>query len=354
MKKTISSVEDLLSDPSFRRWAIGTASEEEAKKWDQWCRQKEINRQRAKKAQVEVLGLQSAETSNNVSAENSWNNLVQKLPRNNNRLHRQVRPIVWGYRTAVLFLVIAITTFIVYQFNSNIVDNTKAKEIATKTISTEYGEQKTLSLTDGSHITLNAKSSLTYPEEWQRNSKVNVQLKGEAYFSISTDDFSESSQFVVSTADGNVNVTGTRFVVEASGDNTQVVLEKGSVNISQNKNNTCDGSQEMVELEPNQLISFSRFNDETTIRRVNPLIYTSWRNKELILESTPLSLVTNRISKTYGVEIKASEKFLDRKLTGSINLKSLDHVMASLKDVLEIEIIKSGRTIYLNNNPKQS
>lgn len=354
MKKTFSSVEDLLSDPSFRRWAIGTASEKEAKIWDQWCRRKEINRRRAKKAQVEILGLQSAETNNEVSAENSWNNLVHKLPRNDNRLHRQVRPIVWEYRTAVLFLVIAITTFIVYQFNSNIVDNTEVKEIATKTISTEYGEQKTLSLTDGSQITLNANSSLTYPEEWQQNSKVNVQLKGEAYFSISTDDFSKGSQFVVSTPDGNVNVTGTRFVVATDNDNTQVVLEEGAVNIAQTENDRSDEKQEMVELKPNQLISFSRFDNETTIKRVNPVIYTSWRNKELILESTPLSMVTSRISKTYGVEIKASEKLLNRKLTGSINLKSLDHVLGSLKDVLEIEVHKSGHTIYLNNNPKQS
>ncbi|GAA5520696.1 FecR family protein [Aliifodinibius salicampi] len=354
MKKTISSVEDLLSEPSFRRWAIGTASEEEAKKWDQWCRRKEINRRHAKEAQAEILGLQPDETDNNVSAENSWNNLVHKLSRNGNRLHRQVRPIVWGYRTAVLFLVIAITTFIVYQFNLNIVDHTEVKEIATKKISTEYGEQKTLSLTDGSQITLNANSSLKYPEKWQQNSKVKVQLTGEAYFSISTDDFSKGSEFVVSTPDGNVNVTGTRFVVETGKDNTQVVLEKGSVNIAQAQNDSGDNNQEMVELKPNQLISFSRFDNETNIRRVNPLIYTSWRNKELILESTPFSMVASRISKTYGVEIKASEKLLNRKLSGSINLKSLDNVMESLAEVMKIEVIKSGRTIYLNNNPKQS
>jgi ferric-dicitrate binding protein FerR (iron transport regulator) len=243
----------------------------------------------------------------------------------------------------------------VYQFNSNIVDNTEVKEIATKTISTEYGEQKTLSLTDGSHITLNANSSLKYPEKWQQNTKVKVQLKGEAYFSISTDDFSKDSQFVVSTPDGNVNVTGTRFVVETDSDNTQVVLEEGSVNITQNQNvNQCE-QQDLIELEPNQLISFSRFKKESTIRRVNPVFYTSWRNNELILESTSLSMVINRISKTYGVEINASdEQLLDRKLTGSINLKSLDHVLGSLKDVLEIEVNRSGNTVFLNNNPKQS
>lgn len=352
MKKTNSSIEDLLSDPSFKRWAIGTASEKEAKKWDQWSRQKEGNRRLAKKAQIEIIGLQTTGTNDKTSAENSWNILVQKLAGNDNRLHdfKQVRPITWGYRTAILFLVIGITTFVIYQFNSDV----KKKEIVTRTISTDYGEQKTLSLTDGSQVTLNANSSLKYPEEWQQNSKVKVQLKGEAYFSISTDDFSKDSQFIVSTPDGNVNVTGTRFVVETDNDNTQVVLEKGSINIAQKKKGNGEDYHKLVELEPNQLISFSRLNEEANIRRVNPLIYTSWKNNELVLESTPLSMVTDRINKTYGVEVKASENLLTRKLTGSINLKSLDHVLGSLADVLEIEVHKSGQTVFLNDNPKQS
>lgn len=353
MEKGISSIRDLLSDPSFKRWVYGTATKQEASAWDHWCRESESNRKLAVEAQAEILGVEPGYLEQG-GAKDEWNHLFGRLKkRQKGRLnsYKKVRPITWSYRIAAAFLVIAISGIITYGVHDNFAES-EQDEIVWKEVSTDYAEQKTINLNDGSSIILSANSSIQYSDGWVQNSAIEVKLEGEAYFSIPPQKNSEDPFFKVLTEDGTVMVTGTQFVVDTDEEQTRVVLEEGSVDIIQNTANSEQGNKN-IHLKPNQLVEFSRQYESVNIEQVNTDIYTSWTNHKLVLDDTPLAFLTDKLERTYGVDVKVDDSELhERRLTGTINFRSLDRVINAISEVLEIEVKKSDNTIIFKSKNK--
>ncbi|HEX2630438.1 MAG TPA: FecR domain-containing protein, partial [Chitinophagaceae bacterium] len=84
-----------------------------------------------------------------------------------------------------------------------------------------------MKLADGSHVWLNAGSSVTYPVAFTGNER-KVSVTGEAYFEIAHD---KNKPFIVSKGDVHVQVLGTHFNVNAYDDepDIKVTLLEGSV-----------------------------------------------------------------------------------------------------------------------------
>lgn len=82
-------------------------------------------------------------------------------------------------------------------------------------------------LADGTHVWLNAGSSLRYDPSFQGNQR-NVELIGEGYFKVSKN---PEKPFVVKTSKLQVKVLGTSFNVRAYPDenHTEAVLEEGAI-----------------------------------------------------------------------------------------------------------------------------
>lgn len=83
-------------------------------------------------------------------------------------------------------------------------------------------ESKTIDLPDGSQVTLNANSNISYSEDWNRI----VQLKGEAFFEVV-----EGGKFTVNTSIGSVEVLGTSFNVFARDSIFEVACKTGKVKV---------------------------------------------------------------------------------------------------------------------------
>ena len=99
-----------------------------------------------------------------------------------------------------------------------------------------------LTLADGSGVTLNAASSLTYPTAFTA-SKRNVTMTGEAFFEVahvpSADASTGNRPFVVSVNNLSIEVVGTKFNVNAYDDekNIKVTLLEGAVRLKTNEEN---------------------------------------------------------------------------------------------------------------------
>lgn len=344
MDDGINSTEDLLSFPSFRKWANGTVTKPDADKWDEWCQKSENNRRLAAKAQAELLGI-TPSFSEKENVEYQWikvHNRLKNMQPGNVDNHRKSSPLKWGYRIAVALFVIAITGILSLEFHYIEVESGK-DEIVWQEVSTTNAQQKKITLTDGSTIILSANSTIAYSDGWVQNSGVDINLYGEAYFDILSGNPSNDPFFKVRTSDGTVLVTGTRFVVDADEKRTRVVLEEGSVDIERNLAETTR-EKELISLQTDQLAEFN--SELLTIKRVNPEVYTSWTRQELVLDSTPLSFLTDKISKTYGVNVKVDDSELyDRKLTGTINFRSMDRLLVAVSEVLEIEVTQIGNNV---------
>ncbi|MCD6064402.1 MAG: anti-FecI sigma factor, FecR, partial [Flavipsychrobacter sp.] len=87
-------------------------------------------------------------------------------------------------------------------------------------------------LPDGSVITLNKQSTLSYPSEFEGDSR-SIALNGEAFFNVTPD---KEKPFIISVNDITVKVVGTSFNVKNTDEKTEVIVETGIVAVKKNDN----------------------------------------------------------------------------------------------------------------------
>lgn len=205
-------------------------------------------------------------------------------------------------------------------------------------LSVPYGKTSVILLTDGSKVTLNAGSRLVYPENFLGD-KREVFLSGEAFFEIQKD---SKHPFIVATSDINVEVKGTKFNLSAyaSDPNYETVLTEGKVRIRQNQAGLFE---QAIDLEPNQMASFSRQLRKTEISIVNVDEYTLWKDGMFKFESSELSSVVRKLERYYNVSFLFQKQSLrNLKISGKLELDEN-------KDVV-FEILASSASIKINKN----
>ena len=174
--------------------------------------------------------------------------------------------------------------------------------VTIQTVST-LAETRTVCLPDGSTVTLNHYSSLSYPEKF-KSDKREVKLNGEAYFEVSKN---KKHPFIVQTETIDVQVLGTHFNVDAYQNNPDVktTLLTGSVAVS-NKSK----SVRMI-LKPNEIAIYNKVEEKLT-RKVleNVEDEISWRQGEFIFDDLPLQEIARELSNSFGATIHIADTAL--------------------------------------------
>ncbi|MFH5886148.1 FecR family protein [Halalkalibaculum sp. DA3122] len=347
------SIDELTQDISFIRWVKGTARPEEIKKWDAWLGEVPENRCRARKAQQKVLGINFV-TRSVFDLELEWSELDQRItgsilssksapvaPKKYNRILKTTAS------ASVVILAADVGPFPLFTGSENL--PAVQAETEWTTVETPYRQLKTVAFSDGSTIILNANSSVTFPSCWMRTRSAELFLEGEAYFSIPDRNSADTIPFKVTTTDGTIYVTGTRFVVKTDENNTAVALEEGAITVTRN----LDGEPPAVayEVKPNELAVLHKQDAHVSISAISNIeVFTSWTDHKLVLDSSPFSYLVQRIKETYGTNVTVTDdRLYHRKLTGSIQLKDLSHVVQSVSDVMDIHVTQKDGTVYFGN-----
>lgn len=334
MYKHELNISKLLRTRSFKNWALGKASEKEAEYWDAWIEECEYQKEVSREAQTKLLGISLRyEVSR---PEDGWNKLEELISKSEeinipfkriDSLHNHKRPNhspFWQVlKYAAILLMVLSGSLIWMMYNE---EPQKQVIDAYKQITTEYGQQKEIQLPDGTLIVLNANSSLKYPAGYNRDTGVDIELSGEAYFMVSSrqgsDDDPCLNTFRVVTEEGSVQVLGTSFTVLSRNNNTRVVLEEGEVLVTPNY--FIENGKAGLQMMPNVLVEFGSRSNELASREINSSVYTSWKDNRLLLVSTPVSDIVERLEYTFGVEfIIQDSSVLDRTLSGSIENSDL-------------------------------
>ncbi|HBJ69300.1 FecR family protein [Alcaligenes phenolicus] len=149
----------------------------------------------------------------------------------------------------------------------------------TMSLFAQRGEQKQMSLPDGSVLELNSGARAT--ARLYEGKRVVQLLEGEIFFSVQHD---PSRPFVVEAGESRIVVTGTRFNVRYDAQTTQVSVESGSVNVS----NGPWWNRQSRALEKGQGLAVS---DELGLGPVHlPDLDSTlaWRRGKIVFENTPL------------------------------------------------------------------
>ena len=212
---------------------------------------------------------------------------------------------------------------------------TKEQLLSARRITTMHDKEFWLTLDDGTLVHLNYNTRLIYPEKFGRGDR-NVILDGEAYFMVAKD---KSRPFIVHTPNGDVKVYGTEFNVNTTGNNTSVVLVKGSVSV------TPTGGKEQL-MNPGQLCEFSVENLMLSTIDVEP--YIAWNEGKFSFEEWPLERIMQVISRWYGREvIFTSEDIKHQQYSGNFDrYEDIHPTMEAIESITGLKItFAPGRII---------
>lgn len=216
--------------------------------------------------------------------------------------------------------------------------------VTTETV-TSIGENRTIELSDGTKITLNSNTTLSYPKSFSGESR-EVSLKGEAFFDVAHD---PEKPFVVSTDNGmKIQVLGTVFNVRSYPEdlNVETTLVSGKVKVVEEKD------QKTVVLNPSQRATYVKNEDKLIVDNVQTENFTAWREGKLIYDETPIRQVIGDLKRKYRIAISVeSPKIMDYKYTGEFDNLSIEQIM----DLFEVSSpilykMKDNQiTLYMEN-----
>ncbi|MEP7376095.1 MAG: FecR domain-containing protein [Chitinophagaceae bacterium] len=178
-----------------------------------------------------------------------------------------------------------------------------------------------MTLSDGSHVWLNAGSSITYPIAFL-NKERKVTITGEAYFEVAhlnpgpsprVEKRGAATPFIVKKGDMEVVVLGTHFNVNAYDDEDalRVTLLEGSVKVSQQEQAIIIKPGEQAES-----IHNSKFIIHNSIDMEQVM---AWRNGKFDFgESTNLKDIMRQVARWYDVEIAYSSA-VNQQFWGSVS-----------------------------------
>ena len=151
-------------------------------------------------------------------------------------------------------------------------------------------------LEDGTKVTLNANSSLTFPAVFDTNQR-NVTLKGEAFFEVAKD---KKRPFRVITGDIVTTVLGTKFNVNTNllNKGVQIALVEGKVAV-----NYAQKNRTSVVLNPNEVLTFDQENNSLSKNNVDVNEFTGWKDGALKFKNASFNDVSNKLFHYYGIQL---------------------------------------------------
>ncbi len=197
-------------------------------------------------------------------------------------------------------------------------------------ITTPRGGQFQVVLPDGTHVWLDAASSLKYPIAFTGPQR-EVQLSGQAFFQVAGD---KTKPFkVVSRCNDQtqtVEVLGTSFNINAYQDETYIrtTLLEGEVRVD----GEVAGRNLQKKLRPGQQTVLD--NKGLLMQEADTEEAIAWKNGYFVFDEETLASVMRKISRWYDVEVEYKDKtLLPRRFNGTVSRYA--HVSQVLK-VLEL------------------
>lgn len=269
------------------------------------------------------------ETNLNIDENEAWKRLQARLANNQTIQSKRSKKTNLNWQSfvkiaAVLVLFLGIGWFIKQQQNKSQLLVNSGQEVKIDTLS------------DGSIVTLNKNSSLSYPKNFSGKTR-EVILKGEAFFNISPN---KEMPFIIEANGVQVKVVGTSFNIKTSANQTEVIVETGIVEVSKNKN--------AVRLLPKEKALVDAEKDAPVKLNNKDKLYSYYRTNEFECINLPLWRVVEALNEAYDSQIIIDNPAIkDLKFRTNLINQSLDENLLIIAETLDIEIEKDGAKILL-------
>jgi len=204
-------------------------------------------------------------------------------------------------------------------------------------------ELSTLKMSDGTIISLNAGSRITYQKGYGLTNR-NIALKGEAYFEVAQN---ETLPFIISAGDVSIKVTGTKFNVRAYKDQSEVkvTVTEGTVSLYE----TGRSAREAV-LSAGETGMFDRAKKVVKKQAVLDMNDIAWKTRIMDFHNTSLSEVASVLENTYHRKVWVDPSVRLCPLTVRFENQELTPVLNVLQSTLDLIITLEGNRITIKGD----
>lgn len=231
----------------------------------------------------------------------------------------------------------AIASVVVIFIASYVIINSGSQSHNYIAISTNFGQQETITLPDGSSIVLNGGSTLRYDDSnFSENRK--VEFEGEAVFDITKSE----NNFVVKMKTSKVVVYGTKFNINNYSNDqiTTVTLNHGKIDFrTENFTKT---------LKPNEQIVYNKNSNNLKLKEVDADVFSAWENRNLHFRMVKIVDVAKTLTRYFGKEIIVSNQIKNIEFSGDfVKNEKIEDIFEILELTANIKIETKDNKFYL-------
>lgn len=204
-------------------------------------------------------------------------------------------------------------------------------------LTTPPGGQYQVVLPDGSHVWLNAASSLKFPSVFTGNQR-KVELTGEGYFEISK---VKGKTFVVNSKTMQVEVLGTHFNINAYPDEqiSLATLVEGAVKITSGRNSKI--------LVPNEQAQVS--GGMLKVEKVDTQDALAWKEGLFVFDNEDIRAIMTKLSRWYNIKVEYQNPDINEQFAATISkFKNLSEVLKVLEatGTIHFKVLPSKDDVY--------
>ncbi len=317
----------------------GEASVEETRQVEAWVAlrpENELHFQKMKK--VFEMGSSHYKKANSpdltIDVNHEWNRFVNTISKKETKvrsIETQRYSGNWIRIAAAVVLLVASGLVINYFISKN-------QEVQFQTLENTL----TIPLPDGSKVTLNKNSLLTYaPSFGEVNRKVT--LEGEAFFEVERN---LEKPFIISINKTEIEVLGTSFNIQGYDElaAVEVIVATGVVKFS------APGKNREVTLHAGEKGIYSMATEKMDSRANEDINFLSWNTQKVVFDEIDLRSVVETLNKTYRSNIIiATEISPTCVVTVSFDHQTLEAVLNVLKTTLNLTYKITGNRIEIVN-----
>jgi ferric-dicitrate binding protein FerR (iron transport regulator) len=311
----------------------GEATEAETLQVEQWLASDEANKhyfEHFKLIWEESVQMANTTTVNEQLAWERFQNRVQQgsFSRPKAQVWSLSSPLMRAAIITGLVIGLAVITLVLFH-------NNPGNVIAMVTVQAN-NVVKADSLPDGSVVTLNKHSQVSYPEKFNSDKRV-LQLSGEAFFKVQPD---KKKPFEVHTNNVTITVVGTSFNVRSRGDTTEIIVETGVVEVATDK--------QTVVLKAGQK-AITGFTQDILQKQANTdQLYNYYRSKKFVCDDIPLWKLADKLNEAYDVKIVfGSDAVRNLQLNTTFENKPIDSILDLISKTFNISVAKEKGKIIL-------
>jgi transmembrane sensor len=218
-------------------------------------------------------------------------------------------------------------------------------ELNGEDVTTRRGEQRALTLEDGSTVQINTDSAVAFGFTATER---RVELKrGEAFFDVKRD---PARPFVVKVGKSEVQVVGTQFSVRHAADRVEVVVKEGRVSVVPDTGPLAM-IMPKVELTPGNRLRLDPTN-RLKVASVDVNEAIAWRNGSIAFDNITLDEVVAEVNRYTDKPLRIDDARLKSHLiSGRVRVGDVETLLSILKEQFGIESASREGQIVLTARP---